>query len=401
VGSKKLNILFITWGQYPNGGASSNRRLSYARGLIELGNSLHFLLLMPQNRTIYKEDIISYNGILLESLNLPEDRNRNPIQRRIQLFRVIRKAQQRIRILNATRKIDALVLLDAKIWLLDPFINTAKKEGIRIFHERTEYPFAWGAKSLGGRLNLLFYLRNTLQKFDGIYVISQALNSYFKSQTGGKLKVETIQMTVEPDRFTVNSGTPGYDFDYIAYCGLLYGNKDGVPILIESFALIAEKWPGLKLFLIGDHSDPIRLKPLKQVITSYHLEDRVIFTGRVSRNDIPVLLSGAKILALARPGNKQAEGGFPTKLGEYLATGNPVVVTRVGEIPDFLTDGRNAFIAEPDSPESFAGKLDEALSDYQRAKEIGKEGQKLTYNEFNYKVQAEKLERFIIEVNGS
>ena len=49
------------------------------------------------------------------------------------------------------------------------------------------------------------------------------------------------------------------------------------------------------------------------------------------------------MLVLARPDNIQAKGGFPTKLGEYLATGNPVVVTKVGEIPNYLIDGVNAF----------------------------------------------------------
>ena len=62
-------------------------------------------------------------------------------------------------------------------------------------------------------------------------------------------------------------------------------------------------------------------------------------------------------MALARPTNKQAEGGFPTKLGEYLATGNTVVVTNVGEIGEFLHDKVNAFVSDPDSPEKNFVKL--------------------------------------------
>jgi len=401
VGSKKLNILFISSGQYPSGGASSNRHLSYARGLVELGHSVHFLLLSPQDSAYDKENIITYNGISLESLIPGKDQHRSRIQKLFQLYQVIRKTNERIRRLHATGKIDALILLETRIWFLEPFIRTGRQLGIKIFHERTEYPFAWGRGSLTGKLNQWLYLQHTLQKFDGIYVINKALYRYFEKETGGKIKMEIILMTVEPDRFSDHQVPSGYDFDYIAYCGMLYGDKDGVPILIEAFGLIAKKWPGLNLLLIGDHSDPDRSNPLKQLVTENHLDDRVIFTGKISRNDMPALLGNAKILALARPANKQAEGGFPTKLGEYLATGNPVVITRVGEIPDFLTDGRNAFIAEPDSPGSFAEKLDEALSDYQRAQTIGKEGQKLTYSEFNYKVQAEKLERFIIDVNES
>ena len=92
-----------------------------------------------------------------------------------------------------------------------------------------------------------------------------------------------------------------------------------------------------------------------------HIENKVIITGSVKRNEIPALLCNSDILALARPDNKQAEGGFPTKLGEYLATGNLVVVTNVGEIGLFLEDRKNAFISEPGSPEKFSEKLREAL----------------------------------------
>ena len=102
------------------------------------------------------------------------------------------------------------------------------------------------------------------------------------------------------------------------------------------------------------------------------------------------------ILALARPNNKQAEGGFPTKLGEYLATGVQVVVTRVGEICLFLKNEINAFISEPDSAEKFAEKLSDALSSKKRI-QIGLEGKKLVYNEFNYLTQAKILEELFSE----
>ena len=64
---------------------------------------------------------------------------------------------------------------------------------------------------------------------------------------------------------------------------------------------------------------------------------------------MPKYLCNAKLLALARPDSIQAQGGFPTKLGEYLATGRPVVVTKVGEIPDYLEDGVNAFLSDINS----------------------------------------------------
>jgi glycosyltransferase involved in cell wall biosynthesis len=72
------------------------------------------------------------------------------------------------------------------------------------------------------------------------------------------------------------------------------------------------------------------------------------------------------------------------------------VVTNVGEIGLFLTDKKNAFISEPDSAEKFSQKLREALLN-NNALQIGIEGIKLVYNEFNYLTQAKILEKMFLE----
>ena len=100
-------------------------------------------------------------------------------------------------------------------------------------------------------------------------------------------------------------------------------------------------------------------------------------------------------MTLARPRNLQSSGGFPSKLGEYLSTGNPVVVTSVGEITEYLEDEKNAFIAEPDNAASFAVCLKKALTNYDNAKTIGLEGRCVAANNFDYKVQSEKLVEFL------
>ena len=73
----------------------------------------------------------------------------------------------------------------------------------------------------------------------------------------------------------------------------------------------------------------------------------MVFTDSVSPTTIPQYFMDAEMLVLARPDNIQAKYGFPTKLGEYLLSGRPVVLTDVGNITDFLKDGVSAFIAKP------------------------------------------------------
>ena len=133
------------------------------------------------------------------------------------------------------------------------------------------------------------------------------------------------------------------------------------------------------------------LPRLKKLASLLNVGNSVVFSGKIEPERIPQLLCDASIMVLARPNNLQAQNGFPTKLGEYLATGNPVVVTRVGDIPLFIRDKENGFLATPDDPEDFAQKLSWIANNYDTALQIGKEGQKLVMNEFSYKTQSYKV----------
>ena len=73
------------------------------------------------------------------------------------------------------------------------------------------------------------------------------------------------------------------------------------------------------------------------------------------------------------------------------------MVTNVGEIGLFLEDNKNAFISEPDSAEKFSQKLRQALL-HKNTHQVGIEGKKLVYNEFNYLTQAKVLEKMFLEI---
>jgi glycosyltransferase involved in cell wall biosynthesis len=179
------------------------------------------------------------------------------------------------------------------------------------------------------------------------------------------------------------------------YCGSLTILKDGVNILIESFKRISEKYPEINLVLIGKGDSIIDEIIIKDLAMKLNIEKRVIFLGQLPRTEIPAYLCNAKILALARPESIVADAGFPSKLTEYLATGNPVVVTKVGEIPQYLKDNETAFLTEPGSIDAFANKLDFVLSNYEFAIRVGQNGKELTSTIFNYNFQSKRMITFI------
>jgi glycosyltransferase involved in cell wall biosynthesis len=388
-----MKLIFVSAGQYPDGGAATNRHLAYAKGLKELGHEIEFILLNEQQ---WKEKDRNEQGIKLTCVYVQTFIKSPKIKRIKSLFKSIRKAKEKIVAEHTKSKITALILLDTSVLILIPLLKHGKKLQLKIFHERTEYPFVVAGKTILRKIDLYIYLKFVLKRFDGIFVINRVLKAYFVKKTKGKIPVQIINMIVDPSRFEFNRRSGGTE-TIITYCGTLDGDKDGVPILIESFAMIANEFPLLKLQLVGSINNKITRENIESLLKKFHIENRVIITGSAGRDEIPLLLCNSDILALARPAGKQAEGGFPTKLGEYLATGNTVVVTNVGEIGLFLKDNENAFVAEPGSVEKFSKKLREALLNNNTG-QISKEGKKLVYNEFNYLTQAKLLEKMFLGI---
>jgi glycosyltransferase involved in cell wall biosynthesis len=270
--------------------------------------------------------------------------------------------------------------------------------GCNIFFERNEYPFTLIADSI--KISKLKYRLEKLQDISclkqlkyarGFITCSQSLENFYKKYTSSTTKFIRIPLLVDNDKFSV----PGKKKDnkYIAYCGYMGNNKDGVSILIDAFKIIAPLYT-INLMLIGSAEQYVMDKLREQ---ARGLEDRILFTGLVDHKEMPGLLASAAMLVLASPNNKQAEGGFPSKLGEYLATGIPVVVTKVGEISDYIHDGINDFVAEPDDVDSFAGKMKFVLDNYDNALSIGKKGQELV-KQFDYKQQGILLKDFLLSI---
>lgn len=230
--------------------------------------------------------------------------------------------------------------------------------------------------------------------YDGIALMTNTLMRHYGQFANGKAKLLHLPMTVDLERFKGElAPLSGFIQPYIAFVGVMNDAKEGVNILIEAFAKITKQFPEFRLYLIGgwNYDTPIHQK----LIQDLYLEDKVVWKGEFNRDQIPAIIKNARLLVLPRPDSKQAQGGFPTKLGEYLASGNPVCVTRVGEIPLYLNDNVSVFMAEPGSVKSFADVMTRALSDQQKAMKVGLNGRKVAEMHFNADVQAKLLYEFL------
>ncbi|MBQ0142528.1 MAG: glycosyltransferase family 4 protein [Prevotellaceae bacterium] len=270
------------------------------------------------------------------------------------------------------------------------------KKGIRLYHEYTENPVVVG--KIGGFVGEWLYrlYKRTIPRLDGLFLITPALRDMYIEEFGADPnKTFLLNMIVDRRRF---EDLPELEPSAtITYCGILSEFKDGLSVLIKAFAMVNEKHSKYKLRLVGPFLDDVTEQKLRSLVRELNILEQVEFTGSVSPENMPSLLKASKILALARPDNIQAKYGFATKIGEYLMTERPVVLTRVGAIEDYLVDRDNCIIVNPDDVCDFADKLIWTIDNYDEAIKIGKRGREAVIKYFDSENEAEKIYKLIFE----
>ena len=376
-------MLYILNFQYSPNNASNNRLLAYYRAFDQMGLKAHVVYVHPDRYySRIDENFSNIHITYLWNKFLPYRGffGKLTYGRYVKRFLSMLKPGDIV----YTYSVSALTRACAQI------------KGVKVYAERTEHPEASvGFSSPLAALTPEEY-DDTLRRLTGMFVISEPLRDYYSLRGVEMSKIEIINMTVDPSRFLKIQKTACKE-RYIAYCGTASNNKDGVDELIKSFAIVAQHIPEVKLYIIGKTPSKEQKFGNMELVKSLGLEDRVVFTGIVKAEDMPQLLKNAEVLALDRPDNLQAKYGFPTKLGEYLLTENPVVVTAVGDIPKFLKDGVSALIAKPGDAGDFSSKLIWALTHKDEAAKIGREGCSVAMEHFNSFTETHKMVKFFMK----
>jgi glycosyltransferase involved in cell wall biosynthesis len=285
-------------------------------------------------------------------------------------------------LLADVKKEDRLLLYGAAEYL--PLLVWIRRK--QTYFEVTECPDLFKPRTYPWR-----YYKSLWKRLNGIFVISGNLKQYFVDYGVSPYKVHVINMIVDPKRFESVQRNPNAE-KYIAYCGNVNkDSKDGVGDLIASFVRYHEKYSDRKLYIIGPIVSQEQKQEYEEYLRLYKALDSVVFTDSVSPTTIPQYFVDAEMLVLARPDNIQAKYGFPTKLGEYLLSGRPVVLTDVGNITDFLKDGVSAFIAKPGDINCISDKMMEVSANPEKNDSVAIAGKEVAMKEFNSSTEVLKI----------
>jgi glycosyltransferase involved in cell wall biosynthesis len=127
-------------------------------------------------------------------------------------------------------------------------------------------------------------------------------------------------------------------------------------------------------------------------------EGQLRSTGYLERRALLAEYQGATALLIPLHEDLKSLARFPSKIGEYLASGRPVVTSRVGEVERFLEDGRTAYLAVPGDVVSFANLMVTVLDDVSSADAVGKAGRGVAEDVFSCSVHADAFVGFLWQI---
>ena len=174
------------------------------------------------------------------------------------------------------------------------------------------------------------------------------------------------------------------NIEYVCFVGSLF-YWQGVQNLIKSTPLVLEKYPDTKILIVGD--GPMK-KELSELARQTGIMDKVIFTGAVSYEEVPLYINASDVCVAPKV---PLEGGYsPIKLYEYMACSRPVIATRTDGF-EILEENDAGLLVNPDDSKKFADAIIQFLVDKELGTKMGVNGRNYVLKNHSWENIAHKV----------
>lgn len=193
-------------------------------------------------------------------------------------------------------------------------------------------------------------------------------------------KLRIIHCGVEPELFTpVHHEGQG---NRLLYVGRLAAMK-GLPLLFEALSQLKERFPNVKLTVVGDGEEREDIKAIAQ---SLNITEHIDFVGYKSQAEVREYLQQSDIFVLP----SFAEG-VPVVLMEAMAAGVPVLTTQIAGVPELVAHDRSGWLVPPGDVTTLVDGLATLIDNAELRDRLGQAGQAKVAAEFNVVEEAKKL----------
>lgn len=387
-------IVIISSVPFPYGNASDNAIYTFMDGFQEHGCKGGVLCLYPnlpeQYNTVKKSG--EYKGVRYKYLigrchPFKNQYLKSFSYRYLTTYRLKRYLRRKTRGYNVV----ALFILHVNDKFYE-YSQICHQLGVKVVQVGCEYPE--------------YLIEDTEKRREAYRHLSSCIDKYvFETRTLEKYEKDVLGKEI--DSLIVPATMPFDDIldkekedvkPYIAYSGSVHSDaKDGLSNIINGYASFHETHPGIDLKFIGRISNQKYYDELQRLLKTLSLEDHIVFTKEVSREEYIRLMNNAKLMVVAKPKGSYYGGGLSSKVIEYLFSGNPIVMVASDDYVNYLTHKQNVYFTEDNQPQTLCAAFTELFEDTVLRESIGNNGKAFALRNFNYHINTKGLLEFVIQ----
>jgi glycosyltransferase involved in cell wall biosynthesis len=283
----------------------------------------------------------------------------------------------------------ALIMQEKKSSHIHAHFATHPTVAALIIHRLTGIPYSFTAHGSDLHVNRQMLRQKLEAALFGI-TISRYNKNVMVQECGKKYgaKIHIVHCGVDPKEFSVERRKWDYKRLHILSIGSLEEVK-GHEYLITACAELERQNIPFNCRIIG--YGPLKTE-LQALIDRSGLTSKVMLLGGQPRDKVLEELERANTFVLAsvptRAGKKE---GIPVVLMEAMATGLPVISSRLSGIPELVTHNLCGLLVEPGDSPALARCLRTLFRDPELARQFGEYGRQRVERDFNLSLNAEKL----------
>lgn len=184
--------------------------------------------------------------------------------------------------------------------------------------------------------------------------------------------------------------------DVVFTCVARFAPQKAHDVLLKAFDVARRRPDGakLRLLLVGDDPFGDGRRKAEALARELALGDRALFAG--IRRDVPALLAASDVFVMS-----SLWEGLGLVFLESMATGIPVLSTRVSAVPEVVDDGRTGLLVPPSDVAALADAMARLGGDPQLRARLGAEGRVQVRKKFGLERMVEETLAVYSELQGN
>jgi glycosyltransferase involved in cell wall biosynthesis len=145
---------------------------------------------------------------------------------------------------------------------------------------------------------------------------------------------------------------------------------------LKAISLLKKKFNDIEILIVGKEENVKQIE-LEALADELGIRANILFAGFTA--NVPEIMANCDIGVISSVGSE----AISRVLLEWMASGKPVVATRVGIIPEIVQEGMTGFLVPADDPQAMAEKIGCLIANKDKLPAMGASARKIIEAEFS------------------